>query len=317
MNISIVMATYNGENFLQSQLTSIACQTVLPYELIIIDDGSADSTVKIVERFAEEAVFPVKFYLNSENIGSTRTFCKAITLSEGDIIVLCDQDDLWVKNRLEKIKSAFDEDETRVGVYSNAALIDQNDNYLGRDLWSSLSIKGHEFKALAAGGFPAFSVLLARNVITGAAFSFKKRYVDTFSEFPESWVHDAWIAINLVRNGSIHCIPECLVKYRQHDGNQIGLNERSTSARLKFRSEGFFINLISAHKALLESLYNAGEDELYLGLVESEIKHFNSRVDGNAKRSLFFRELLCGRYHKFSSGFSSFVKDLMGSFKPI
>ncbi|GGK73246.1 glycosyltransferase family 2 protein [Amphritea balenae] len=310
------MAMYNGERFLEEQLESINDQTFRPYELIIIDDCSKDASVNIVKRYSEEVSFPVRLHLNSKNIGSTLTFCKAISLSEGDVVVLCDQDDLWVEDRLEKIKSAFEEDYSRVGVYSNASLIDQDGNYLGRNLWSSLSIKNDEFKALATGGYSAFSVLLARNVITGAAFAFKKRYVQSCQKFPESWVHDAWIAINVVRSGPIHCIPECLVKYRQHDGNQIGLNQISTFgrliARLKFRSEDYFIGLISDRKILLDYLVNSGEDEVFSNLVGDAVTHFKSRVEGKRNRFIFVRELIYGRYHKFSSGFSSFVKDFLG-----
>ncbi|WP_296059176.1 glycosyltransferase family 2 protein [uncultured Amphritea sp.] len=314
VKISVAMAAYNGAKYIRSQLESISGQTFLPVELVVFDDGSKDNTVAIIRSFAEEAVFPVRIYINNENIGSTLTFNKAISCCSGDVIVLCDQDDLWVESRLEKIKFAFEEDPKRVGVYSNASLIDENGAHLGKDLWTSLAIKPKEFSALSVGGISAFKVLLRRNVITGAAFSFRKDCVKTNPFFPKSWVHDAWIAINLSKEGGIYSIPECLVKYRQHESNQIGLNERSTSARLKIRPVVYFSDLIDAHEKLYDFLKHDGAGQDYIEVVAREIKHFRARIDGSKKRTLLFKELFNGNYSRFSSGFYSFAKDVVGSF---
>ncbi|MBC7931137.1 MAG: glycosyltransferase, partial [Rubrivivax sp.] len=94
--LSIAMCTYDGGRYLAEQLASIAAQTRAPDELVVCDDRSRDETTSIVRRFAETAPFPVRLYVNEQNLGSTRNFEKAIGLCEGELIALSDQDDVWL-----------------------------------------------------------------------------------------------------------------------------------------------------------------------------------------------------------------------------
>ena len=86
------MCTYNGELYLQEQLNSLLIQTILPDELIVCDDGSIDRTIEIVESFKDSAPFLVSLYKNNTQIalGSTKNFERAISLCDGEVIVLCD-----------------------------------------------------------------------------------------------------------------------------------------------------------------------------------------------------------------------------------
>jgi glycosyltransferase involved in cell wall biosynthesis len=102
MMISIAMATYNGERFLQEQLDSLARQTLLPHELVVCDDGSTDATVSILEAFATKSPFDVRIYQNEKNLGFGDAFLRAATLCEGDWIAFCDQDDVWFDHKLTR-----------------------------------------------------------------------------------------------------------------------------------------------------------------------------------------------------------------------
>lgn len=106
LSISVAMCTYNGSAFLQEQLDSIAAQTRLPDELVICDDGSSDSTVDIVERFAHGVSFRVQLFRNPQNLGSTRNFEQAMRLCTGDLIALSDQDDVWMPEKLARQKQS-------------------------------------------------------------------------------------------------------------------------------------------------------------------------------------------------------------------
>ena len=99
-SISIALATYNGSRYIREQLDSIALQTRLPDELIISDDASTDDTLDIARDFARHVPFPVKIYKNQERLGSTRNFEIAILYCSGNLISLCDQDDIWYPNKL-------------------------------------------------------------------------------------------------------------------------------------------------------------------------------------------------------------------------
>jgi len=103
--ISIAMATYNGESFLAEQLDNLAKQTLKPLELVVCDDGSTDDTVAILEGFAALAPFPVSIHRNGTRLGHTENFLKAANLCSGKWIGFCDQDDVWLPNKLEVVAS--------------------------------------------------------------------------------------------------------------------------------------------------------------------------------------------------------------------
>ena len=96
VKISIAMATFNGDKFIKEQLDSFAKQTITPFELVVCDDGSTDSTLGIVMNFAQSASFKVRVYQNPENLGFSNNFMKCASLCEGEWIAFSDQDDVWL-----------------------------------------------------------------------------------------------------------------------------------------------------------------------------------------------------------------------------
>src|SRR6516164_2136009 len=93
--ISVAMATYNGERFLEEQLNCLTRQMLLPFELVVCDDGSTDGTLDILHRFAQSAPFPVWIYENQTKLGFGFNFLQAIGRSTGELVALSDQDDVW------------------------------------------------------------------------------------------------------------------------------------------------------------------------------------------------------------------------------
>src|SRR5688572_4379256 len=103
VDISIVLATRNGAQYLPQQLESLARQTLAPFELIVSDDDSSDATMKIVAAFARTAKFPVKLKVNSPALGFRDNFIAATQLAAGDWVAFCDQDDIWHPEKLERV----------------------------------------------------------------------------------------------------------------------------------------------------------------------------------------------------------------------
>src|SRR4051794_37441524 len=101
LRISIAMATYNGDRYIREQLDSLARQNLLPFELVVTDDGSSDGTLDILKAFSERAPFPVRIFRNPTRLGYEENFLKAASLCNGDVISFCDQDDIWVDRKLE------------------------------------------------------------------------------------------------------------------------------------------------------------------------------------------------------------------------
>lgn len=107
MRVSVAMCTYNGARFLPAQLESLASQTLVPDELVVVDDGSTDDTESLVREFAGRVPFAVHFHANPQRLGVTRNFEKAMRLCSGDIIFPADQDDVWDKNKIALMLGPF------------------------------------------------------------------------------------------------------------------------------------------------------------------------------------------------------------------
>lgn len=133
MRISVAMATYNGERFISEQLSSLAQQTLHPHELVVSDDGSADSTLKIVEQFASSAPFPVLILRNSVNVGFTLNFFRAAARCSGDLLAFCDQDNIWLPHKLERCAEIFRDQEIVLAVHT-AEVIDGDGTLVGQRL---------------------------------------------------------------------------------------------------------------------------------------------------------------------------------------
>ncbi len=98
--VSVAMCTYNGERFLAQQLDSIINQTYTNIEIVICDDGSTDKTIQMIQEYQKKFA-TIKLYQNKTNLGFVQNFAKAISLTTGDYVATSDQDDIWLKNKIE------------------------------------------------------------------------------------------------------------------------------------------------------------------------------------------------------------------------
>lgn len=110
MKISIALATFNGAAYLREQLDSIKRQSLQPDELVVSDDSSSDDTVEIARQFARVAGFEVKVDAHSKLGNYNENFVRAIGQCTGDIVALCDQDDVWSQNKLATACAEFQDD---------------------------------------------------------------------------------------------------------------------------------------------------------------------------------------------------------------
>lgn len=114
--VSIVMCTYNGEQFLREQLDSILAQTYPIHELIIQDDCSTDHTADIVREYARQYPF-IRFHANISNLGFNRNFQDALSKAEGDYIAIADQDDIWYEEKIAAQMEAIGDNDLCVSAY--------------------------------------------------------------------------------------------------------------------------------------------------------------------------------------------------------
>lgn len=315
--LSVAMCTYNGAKYLQEQLDSIAAQSRLPDELVVCDDGSTDATLQILENFQKKFLFTVRVYHNETRLGPTKNFEKVITLCEGDIIALSDQDDVWMPHKLERLEEMLKKHPEAGYVFSDALVVDEMLCPLGYTMWENISFTARQRKCFKQGY--QIEVLLKYNVVTGATMAFRAELRDWILPISEKWVHDAWIALVVSATSARGIfIEEPLIKYRQHfgqviGGEKIGLLERFQRA-LSTKAEAYSFEKNKFLQVLTRIISIEGVNRNIRVLIEAKIQHLGARHTLYECASLegakiVLQELLVGRYHKFSS-YKSVAKDL-------
>lgn len=223
--VSVAMCTYNGEQYVEAQLSSITNQTQPPHEVVIGDDGSTDRTLDIVERFIAAYRGPVTFRLAFRDRvgGVSPNFARTLAECTGQLIALSDQDDVWHPDRLELAASAFAAHPGLVLVNANARLVDGQGTPLGATLFDTLQVAASDFAAFhLQDGFP---LLLARNTVTGATTMLRRELLDVALPIPAHWVHDEWLAILAAATRGHDVVERPLIDYRIHGGNEIGVSQ--------------------------------------------------------------------------------------------
>ncbi|MBY0481056.1 MAG: glycosyltransferase family 2 protein [Chitinophagaceae bacterium] len=208
--ISVVMATYNGERFLQQQIDSILQQTLSPAELIIVDDCSNDGTLQILNDYAAKNPI-VKIFSNEVNIGFVKNFEKGISLSTGNFIALSDQDDIWVADKLKTLFNGIGES---LLIYSNSELVDEE----GKSLHKKMSDIKNQI------GFNSALMFVIGTWAPGHAFLFKRELAEKCIPFPSLVAHDFWLAFMATCYKPVKYLAAPLVLYRQHSSNTVSAN---------------------------------------------------------------------------------------------
>ncbi len=221
--ISVVVCTYNGEKFISEQLKSIIQQTLPPDEIIVSDDCSNDNTIMIAENILRKSGISYKVHKNEQNINATANFEQAMGMAAGDIIFTSDQDDVWGKNKIEIITKEFLKYDCML-VFTNAEVVDQNLNSLGFDLWHEMEI---DITKDEMDNY--FNKMIQGNIVTGATMAVSKKLYSLSVPFYANFFHDAWLALNATQYGKIIAIDKCLIKYRMHGNNEVGIIKHGMS----------------------------------------------------------------------------------------
>ena len=218
-DVSIALATHNGERYLAAQLESLSAQTALPTELVIADDSSSDGTLKIVQVFAQKAAFPVRVIQNEYRLGYRLNFIRAATACRGELIAFCDQDDIWHPEKLQIMQRAF-HDRNVLLAYHNATLINKEGTVLGT-LYPHVSAT-KIFSPLTMQPWmiiPGHAQVIRRSLVRFTELHSKS--IDPYCT-TELMPHDQWYPFWASVLGNIVYAPERLVWYRQHDTNASG-----------------------------------------------------------------------------------------------
>lgn len=227
--ISVCVATYNGEKYIEEQLKSILCQLGKNDEVIISDDGSTDTTLNIVSSFNDDRIkifhhqkeqIPVRFRFDY----TTRNFNYAIQQAKGDYIFLADQDDVWMPRKVEVTMNVLQRADIAI---SDCKVTDGDLNVVLESRFGGSKQSVGLFHNTIKPGNP------------GCCMAFTKRVVDRIMPIPPCGVaQDVWFAVLGSMYFPVEYIYEPLILFRRHDGNvssSMGKSHDSVSYRLSYR----------------------------------------------------------------------------------
>jgi glycosyltransferase involved in cell wall biosynthesis len=318
-SLSVALCTYNGARYLPAQLESLAGQSQPPDELVVCDDASTDATGAIVREFAARAPFPVRLTINAASLGTTRNFAQAIGLCTGEIIALCDQDDVWHPQKLARYRQTFARYPHAGAVFSDAVVVDQDLRPLGYRLWRYLGFTAAEQRRMWRG--EAFEVLLRHNVVLGATLAFRAAFRSLVLPVPAAWAHDRWIPLAIAAVADLLPLRAPLIQYRQHGAQQFGAPRLAWYQRIaaaRARDRAHYQALAEQHRAAYECLARVDGPRVArrrLARLAAKAEHYRVRANLPPQRlrrlPTVLRELAAGRYHRYAGGWAGAARDLV------
>lgn len=219
--VCILMATYNGEQYIERQIQSIISQRFQNWKLLISDDLSTDGTCFIIEKFCNR--YPDKiFFLKEERVkrGVKENFSYLLRQAgKYDYYLFCDQDDIWYENKIDVLVNRLEQQqEVSVRPY-----LIYSDLEVGKEESDTKKMRFTQFSGLTYPNEDIFRRLLSYNFVPGMSLMFNYALYVRIREIPDkAIIHDWWVSLVAAAFGSIVFVPEILGFYRQHESNVIG-----------------------------------------------------------------------------------------------
>ena len=300
--ISVAMAVYNGEMYLQEQLDSIFSQTDPVDEIVIVDDCSSDGTMDIIQDCLKTHP-EIRLYRNDVNLGYKKNFRKAVSLCRGDIIFLCDQDDRWFPDKVKIMTNILMQNPDIEVLSSSFEFMDsQSEVYAGK-LRKGMSNNNMYLKPVERGELHnvSFREFCSHNYFQGCSLAVRK---ETAGEFLSNWTdrlpHDWLIALLASHDHGFWFLNIPLFFYRTHTGNTIGVprgRKHEEWVRLKFAQD-----MLAAAETIQKIWPEEYENILFC---KERIEFCRAHIEALKKRQFmkllvqnlnpFYRELKTGR----------------------
>lgn len=285
--VSIAMTTYNGEKYIRELLDSLMSQSLTPDEIVIYDDCSTDDTCSIIKEYISKYVdINWCFHINSQNIGWRKNFRNSIFNCKGDYIFLCDQDDIWEKTKIEKMKSILENNNEIEVIASNYDVI-----YDGRKEKIRIKNVNKNDGTIKKVMFGYKSLYPLR---PGCTFALKKSMVNEMKKYDlETSSHDEVIWNLAILRDSLYIYNKKNIKYRRHIDsastpkehlnlkrriNEVSINincaffYKNVAKRMKEKKKSEILEIVEKFNTLRK---NVLESESLFKLLLFQLKNFN------------------------------------------
>ncbi|WP_052496023.1 glycosyltransferase [Pedobacter lusitanus] len=295
--VDILLATYNGSIYLENQLLSLLSQTYKNWRLLIHDDGSNDNTLEIIYKYQKIDSRIILIEDEIKGNGAAYNFMHLLSLSESDLIVFCDQDDIWFENKLMQLVEGFNgEFDKPLAVFCNGYAYSEQRGIISDKITNVFPKDLNEQLFLNAG-------------IQGCSLMFNRMLKQKLLPFSGFIVmHDHFITLGVLCFGELRYVDKSLMLYRQFHVNKVTANiEYSFAKRLK----SIFISDIPVidrrHKEAYESFYEGFKNELNQSQIDLFQAYFLYSRSGLLKRLLI---VIVNRFKLYNSVLALLLKTI-------
>jgi len=222
-NIAILMASFNGEEYIREQIDSIVRQTYKCWDLYVRDDGSNDATIEIIKSYEQD--YPNIHFVDDKvkHVGAKNSFIRLLSSIDSELYMFCDQDDVWLPTKIEHSVELLEATEREypdspIVVHSDVTVVNDHLNILSQSYWKSAHVKPERYKS--------YNYLAIFCCVQGTTMLFNRRAKNMCYPLAEDIrMHDFWVATRVIRNGGkIVSLYEQTVLYRQHSNNVYGVS---------------------------------------------------------------------------------------------
>lgn len=280
MNIEVLIATYNGEKYIKQQLESICSQSRKPDGILVTDGGSIDLTLDLCYKYLKDSGIGFRILETREQLNVAENFSKGIKNINGDIVFFSDQDDIWDVDKISVIEQEFVNRKCDIA-FSDAYVVNSDISQMyKKTLWDCI---GFENNLRSCCFSSKNKILLHRilkgNFVTGMCMAVTREFALKCLPIPKGVLHDEWLAICGTLAGNICSVNKCLVKYRQHDHNVMGVNK---NIKQRISESKYRYNRLVGRKDWIGELirrekYRTGITDQYL---YEYLLYLNARING-------------------------------------
>jgi len=297
--IDILLATYNGDSYLDEQINSLLNQEFSDWRLLARDDCSNDGTAELLESYADRYSERVTVLPNhGSNLGPRGNFFELMQNADADYIMLCDQDDVWMPGKIARTLEKMRQMESEYGrdkpllVHTDFKVVDENLNVLADSGWRYQKTDPYRGASI--------NRLLVQNVATGCTVMINRALRDlALPAPPEAIMHDWWLALVAGTFGRIGYVSGPLLLYRQHSVNIVGAKSWGAVRFLKQ-----VVSLEDVRSALLKTQRQASAFlERYKTTLTSQNRQIVQAFSQLGDKGFFGKRVCLLRYGFFHAGF--------------
>lgn len=282
-SINIILSTYNGGKYLSVQIDSLLNQTCQDWILIIRDDGSTDNTYAICKEYVSKYPDKIFFVSDGQHLGACQSFFRLLSYISSEYIMFCDQDDVWMSNKIEITLNKMLDMESKYGtnvpllVYTDLQVVDEDLNLISPSFWQYRNITPQKYRNL--NNVLTMCLVFGCTMMINCSLKNKITYVPT-----EAIMHDWWIVLIAIVFGRMEYLNVPTIYYRQHNTNVCGVKKWNIH---------FCLNRLLNYKTILLEYANSKKQ------AAGFLRIYNDKIGANEVKNIISTYVNLHTYNRF------------------